>query len=160
MFRIGFGQDSHRFAPGAARRLVLGGVYIEGEAGLEGNSDADVVLHALCRALEQAIGQDAFSRYADEMSRRGVQDSREYVRVAAARVAAAGYRVNNVGVSIEARTPRIDPIRAQMKATIAALLDVPADDVGINATTGEDLTPFGQGLGIQAFVIVSIVRRT
>jgi len=160
MFRIGFGQDSHRFAPGAARRLVLGGGYIEGEAGLEGNSDADVVLHALCRALEQAIGQDAFSRYADEMSRRGVQDSREYVRVAAARVAAAGYRVNNVGVSIEARTPRIDPIRAQMKATIAALLDVPADDVGINATTGEDLTPFGQGLGIQAFVIVSIVRRT
>jgi 2-C-methyl-D-erythritol 2,4-cyclodiphosphate synthase len=160
MFRIGFGQDSHRFAPGAARKLVLGGVYIEGETGLEGNSDADVVLHALCRALEQAIGQDGFSRYADEMSRRGVQDSREYVRVATSRVAAAGYRVNNVGVSIEARTPRIDPIREQMKASIAVLLDVPADDVGINATTGEDLTPFGQGLGIQAFAIVSIVRRT
>lgn len=160
MFRIGFGQDSHRFAQRAARRLVLGGVYIDGETGLEGNSDADVVLHALCRALEQAIGQDEFSRYADEMSRRGVQDSREYVRVAVTRVAAAGYRVNNVGISIEAKRPRIEPVRGPMKASIAALLDVSEGEVGINATTGEDLTPFGQGLGIQAFAIVSIVRRT
>jgi 2-C-methyl-D-erythritol 2,4-cyclodiphosphate synthase len=160
MFRIGFGQDSHRFAQNAARRLVLGGVYIEGETGLDGNSDADVVLHALCRALEQAIGQDEFSRYADEMSARGIDDSREYVRVAAMRVAAAGYRINSVGVSIEAKRPRIDPIRARMKAAIAALLDVGDDAVGINATTGEDLTPFGQGLGVQAFVIVSLVRRT
>src|SRR4051812_15076167 len=141
MFRVGFGQDSHRFANTGGRKLVLGGVYIPGAIGLAGNSDADVVLHALCRALEQAIGQDEFSRYADEMSRRGIDDSREYVTVALARVAEAGYRVNNVGVSIEAHTPRIDPIRAQMKASIATLLGIAEDAVGINATTGEDLTP-------------------
>ena len=158
MFRVGFGQDSHRFAKTGGRKLVLGGVYIPGAIGLAGNSDADVVLHALCRALEQAIGQDGFSRYADEMSRRGIDDSRQYVAVALARVADAGYRVNNVGVSIEAHTPRIDPVRAEMKTSIATLLGIAEDAVGINATTGEGLTPFGQAQGVQAFCIVSLVK--
>ena len=157
MFRIGFGQDSHRFSQDPARKLVLGGVYIADVAGLDGNSDADVVLHALCRALEQAIGRDEFSRYADEMNARGISDSGEYVRVAATRVADAGYRVNNVGITIEARRPRIHPIREPMRASIASLLGVPAEVIGINATTGEDLTPFGQGLGVLAFAIVSLV---
>ena len=160
MFRIGFGQDSHRFSQDPARKLVLGGVYIADVAGLDGNSDADVVLHALCRALEQAIGRDEFSRYADEMNARGISDSGEYVRVAATRVANAGYRVNNVGIAVEARRPRIDAIRDGMRASIASLLGVPVEVVGINATTGEDLTPFGQGLGVQAFAIVSLVAAT
>lgn len=158
MFRIGLGQDSHRFSQDPTRKLVLGGVYIPDVAGLDGNSDADVVLHALCRALEQAIGRDEFSRYADEMNARGINDSGEYVRVAAAHVAEAGYRVNNVGITIEARRPRIDPIRQAMRASIASLLDVPLDAIGINATSGEDLTPFGQGLGVQAFAVVSLVK--
>jgi len=158
MFRIGFGQDSHRFAKDAGRKLVLGGVYIPGATGLEGNSDADVVLHALCRALEQAICQDEFSRYADEMSRRGIDDSREYVRTAVGRVRDAGYRVNNVGVSIEAQVPRIAPLREEMKVSLASLLDVALDAIGINATSGEDLTAFGQGQGVQAFCIVSLVK--
>jgi 2-C-methyl-D-erythritol 2,4-cyclodiphosphate synthase len=64
--RVGLGHDSHRFSSDAARRLMLGGVLIPEHAGLEGDSDADVVLHALCRALEQAIGGDSFSEYATE----------------------------------------------------------------------------------------------
>ncbi len=159
MFRVGLGQDSHRFSQDPTRKLVLGGVYIADVVGLDGNSDADVVLHALCRALEQAIGRDEFSRYADAMNARGISDSGEYVRVAAKRVADAGYRVNNVGITIEARRPRIDAIREAMQASIASLLGVPLDVIGINATTGEDLTPFGQGLGVQAFAIVSLVAR-
>src|SRR6476620_12580313 len=111
MFRVGFGQDSHRFAKTGGRKLVLGGVYIPGAIGLAGNSDADVVLHALCRALEQAIGTDGFSRYADAMSSDGIDDSREYVKVALANVHRAGYDVGNVGLTIEARTPKIEPLR-------------------------------------------------
>lgn len=158
MSRVGLGQDSHRFSADPARKLVLGGVVVAGHPGLEGNSDADVVLHALCRALEQAIGADAFSQYADEMSRNGINDSREYVKVARVHVQDAGYRVNNVGVSIEAHRPRIDPVRLEMKRSIAELLGIVEDDVGINATTGEKMTPFGKGEGIQAFVIVSLDR--
>lgn len=158
MSRVGLGQDSHRFSADPARRLVLGGVVVAGQPGLDGNSDADVVLHALCRALEQAIGTDAFSQYADEMSRKGINDSREYVKVARLHVEEAGYGVNNVGVTIEAHRPKIDPIRVEMKRSIAELLGIAEDDVGVNATTGERMTPFGKGEGVQAFVIVSLDR--
>ena len=160
MFRVGFGQDSHRFSSDTARRLVLGGVDVPGSPGLDGNSDADVVLHALCRALEQAIGDDAFSRYADEMSGRGIVDSREYVKVARSRVEQAGYRISNVGLTLEAGRPRIEPLRLAMKASIAGLLNVAPDAIGINASTGENLTAFGKGEGIQAFAIVSLVAQT
>ena len=122
MFRVGLGQDSHRFSPDAGRALVLGGVVVPGGAGLDGNSDADVVLHALCRALEQASGSDGFSRYADAMSRNAINDSREYVKVALANVHRAGYDVGNVGLTIEARTPKIELLREAMKNSVAALL--------------------------------------
>ena len=156
-FRVGLGQDSHRFSTDPRRPLVLGGIVIPGARGLDGNSDADVVLHALCRALEQAIGDDAFARYADDMSRNGINDSREYVKVARANVGRAGYDVNNVGLTIEASTPKIEPLRDGMKASVAALLGIDPRDVGINASTGEALTAFGRGEGIQAFAIVSLV---
>ena len=157
MFRVGLGQDSHRFSTDAGRALVLGGVVVPGGRGLAGNSDADVVLHALCRALEQAIGTDGFSRYADAMSSDGIDDSREYVKVALANVNRAGYDVGNVGLTIEARTPKIEPLREAMKGSVAALLRISPGAVGINASTGEDLTAFGRGDGIQAFAIVSLV---
>jgi len=156
MSRIGFGQDSHRFSSDPNRKLVLGGVPVPNEAGLEGNSDADVVLHALCRALEQAIGRDSFSQYADEMSRRGIADSREYLKVAKAHVEEAGYRVINIGLTIEALRPRIETLSPMMKRTISGILEIAADAIGINATTGERMTPFGQGEGIQAFAIVNL----
>ncbi len=156
MSRVGFGQDSHRFSRDPKRKLVLAGIVVPHEVGLDGNSDADVVLHALCRALEQAIGRDSFSQYADEMSQQGIQDSRAYVQVARSHVEDAGYRVNNVGLTIEAQRPKIDPIRQEMKRSVASLLGISEDAVGINATTGENMTPFGKGEGIQAFAIVSL----
>jgi 2-C-methyl-D-erythritol 2,4-cyclodiphosphate synthase len=94
------------------------------------------------------------------MSGRGIVDSREYVKVARSRVEQAGYRINNVGLTIEARRPSIEPLRLAMKASIAGLLNIPPERVGINATTGEDLTAFGKGEGIQAFAIVSLVAQT
>ncbi len=157
MFRVGFGQDSHRFSSDATRKLVLGGVLIPGAQGLEGNSDADVVLHALCRALEQAVGRQDFSHYADEMSRNGINDSREYVKVARIHVEEAGYRVNNVGLSIEALKPRVAAFCDAMKNVVAEILAVAPGAIGINATSGEHMTSFGKGEGIQAFAIVSII---
>ena len=154
MFRVGFGQDSHRFSSDANRKLVLGGVLIPDARGLDGNSDADVVLHALCRALEQAVGKQ------DEMSRKGINDSREYVKVAKIHVEEAGYRVNNVGLSIEALKPKVDAFCDAMKNVVAEILDIAPGAVGVNATSGEHLTPFGKGEGIQAFAIVSIIAET
>jgi len=91
------------------------------------------------------------------MSRDGINDSREYVKVAFANVQRAGFDVGNVGLTIEARTPKIEPVRDAIKASVAALLVIDPRDVGINASTGEALTAFGRGEGIQAFAIVSLV---
>lgn len=159
MSRVGLGQDCHRFSADPERPLVLGGVIVPDEQGLDGNSDADVVLHALCRALEQAIGGDDFSDYADEMSRQGISDSRAYVNVARSHIEEAGYRVNNVGITIEAQRPKIDPIRGEMRRKIAHLLGISESDIGINASSGEKMTAFGKGEGIQAFAIVSLDPR-
>lgn len=158
MFRVGFGHDSHAFEPeGSQKPLILGGVVFAGHPGLLANSDGDVVLHALFNAISQAIGHRSLGVYADPICQSGVTDSRVYLAVALDMARQAGYTINNVGVSIEARRPKIEPMSAQMKTRLARLLDVDEDRVGITATTGEGLTAFGRGEGIQVFVVVSLV---
>lgn len=159
MIRVGLGQDSHPFEPdGSAKPLILGGVLFPGHPGLRANSDGDVVLHALFNALSQAIGGRSLGVYADPLCARGVTDSKAYLQVALDMVSRAGYTIGNVGVSIEAYRPRIEPMAEQMKESIAGLLGISADQVGITATSGEGLTAFGRGEGVQAFVIVSLIK--
>lgn len=160
MVRVGFGHDSHAFEPeGSAKPLVLGGVIFPGHPGLLANSDGDVVLHALFNALSQAVGGRSLGVYADALCAAGVTDSSAYLPTALDMVRRAGYTIANVGVSIEARRPRIEPMAAPVKAHIARLLGVAEDQVGITATSGEGLTAFGRGEGIQVFVIVSLVSQ-
>jgi 2-C-methyl-D-erythritol 2,4-cyclodiphosphate synthase len=155
-FRVGIGQDSHKFSEDERRKLFLGGFEVSDEKGLEGNSDADVVIHAICRALEQAIGGESFSVYADEMNGRGITDSKEYLKVSVAHVKEKGYKINNVGISIEAKRPNISKISGSIKNSLSPILEISIDDIGINATSGEGMTPFGRGEGVQAFAIVSL----
>jgi 2-C-methyl-D-erythritol 2,4-cyclodiphosphate synthase len=158
MIRVGLGQDSHAFEPEGSRKpLILGGVVFPGHPGLLANSDGDVVLHALFNALSQAIGKRSLGVYADPICQRGGKDSRAYIAVALDMVRQAGYTISNVGVSIEARRPKIEPLAEQMKKSLAGLLGVADDQVGITATSGEGLTAFGRGEGIQVLVIVSLV---
>lgn len=159
MIRIGLGQDSHAFEQdGSVKPLIMGGVVCPGHPGLLANSDGDVVLHALFNALSQAIGKRSLGVYADPICQQGIKDSRAYLRVALDMVRDAGYTINNVGVSIEARRPKIEPMAEQMKRSLCELLAVADDQVGITATTGEGLTAFGRGEGIQVFVIVSLTK--
>ncbi len=158
MFRVGFGQDSHWFLDDANKKLVLGGIEVEGEKGLKGNSDGDAVLHAICASIEQALGRVNFSVYADEMCKNGIIDSAEYLKVALSHMKEDGYDINNLGISIEAKTPKILPIEERMKNRLAELLQIEKSQIGINATTGEELTAFGRGEGIQVFVIVSLIK--
>lgn len=129
-----------------------------GEKGLEGNSDADVVIHSLCRALEQSIGGESFSIYADDMHKRGIDSSVEYLKIAKSHVEEAGYRINNIGINIEAKKPRIIPIASQIRNNISQILNVDQSCISINATSGEDLTAFGRGEGIQVWTIVSLIK--
>lgn len=157
-FRVGIGQDSHKFSNTAGRKLFLGGVEIANESGLEGNSDGDVIVHAICRALEQAIGGESFSIYADRMNREGIMDSKEYLKISVKHVQEKGYKINNVGISVEAKKPNIAKISENIKKSLATVLEISTENIGINATSGEEMTPFGKGEGIQAFAIVSLIK--
>lgn len=157
-FRVGIGQDSHKFSNTAGRKLFLGGVEIADGMGLEGNSDGDAIIHAICRALEQAIGGESFSIYADQMNKEGIMDSKEYLKISVMHVKEKGYKINNVGISVEAKKPNISKISASIKNSLAAVLEITTENIGINATSGEDLTPFGKGEGIQVFAIVSLIK--
>ena len=158
-FRIGMGQDSHKFSDDPNKKLFLGGVEISNEAGFKSNSDGDVIIHSLCNALEQAIGGESLSVYSCSMCHdKGITDSKEYLKVAMEHIKEKGYKINNVGISVEAKTPKILPVAEKIRETLAPILEIKKEDIGINATSGEELTSFGKGEGVQAFAIVSLVK--
>jgi len=157
MIRVGFGQDSHPFDTN--KKCILGGIEVKCEkGGLSGNSDGDVVVHAMCAAIEQALGRKNFSTYSDDMCKNGIVDSKEYLKIAISHMKQDNYIINNIGISIEAKTPKILPVEDKMKECLAPFLETDIENIGINATTGEGLTAFGKGEGVQVFVIVSIVK--
>lgn len=156
--RIGIGQDSHRFSK-AKRPLVLGGVKVASSGGLEGNSDTDVILHSLCNALSSAIGGDSLSTWFDEMVERGVKDSQKAVEHILRKVDGEKYRVENVSIAVEAKKPYIELLTVKkMKKVISDLLKISDEQVGITFTSGEGLTPFGKGLGVQSICIVLLSK--
>jgi 2-C-methyl-D-erythritol 2,4-cyclodiphosphate synthase len=153
------GQDSHRFeGRGSKKPLMLAGVKIPGSAGLEGNSDADVVLHALTNAVSGISGVNILGKISDGMClKRGITDSRAYLKRALATL--GDFRLVHVSVSVEAKRPKLEKLIPAMKRSLAKLCGLSARDIGITATTGEGLTAFGRGEGIQAFVIVSAEKK-
>lgn len=159
MFRVGLGQDSHRFAEGKSKPLVLGGFVIPGEKGMDTNSDGDVMLHAVFNALSQAIGGRSIGYYADSMCfEEGITDSKEYVKVALRMVEEKGYKISNIGLMVEAKRPMLEPHSDAIKKSLAAILGIDKSRVGLTFTTGDGLTSFGKGEGIQAFAIASLVK--
>lgn len=153
--RTGLGQDSHRFLELAdpKRPLILGGVEFDGLP-LSGNSDADVVLHAVTNAISSVTGVNVIGKTADEMCKRGITDSSEYLRVALEHM--GDLRISHLAISIECLKPKISPSIDAMKAKLAELLGIEARDVGITATTGEGLTGMGRGEGVQVLAILTV----
>ncbi len=157
MIRTGIGQDSHKFQKNKA--LVLGGTRIQEFDGLGGNSDGDAIMHALCNALAGCVGKGSIGTYSDKMClEHGITDSREYLRTAYGFVKDKGYKVSNVSVAIEAKKPWLEKYFAAMKKEISGILDISAEEVGITVTSGEGLTSFGKGEGIQVIAIATIIK--
>lgn len=155
--RVGHGFDVHAFAQG--RRLIIGGVDIPCERGLAGHSDADVLLHAICDALLGAAGLgDIGHHFPDSDPRYKGIDSRELLRHVAGQLRALGWRTGNVDATIIAQTPRMAPHIADMRANIAADLDLEVVAVNVKATTTERLGFTGRGEGIAAEAVCLIAR--
>jgi 2-C-methyl-D-erythritol 2,4-cyclodiphosphate synthase len=153
--RVGQGFDVHALASG--RKLVIGGVEIPHYKGLEGHSDADVLLHAICDALLGAAALGDIGRhFPDTDERYRGADSRDLLRAVAAEVKKAGFRVVNVDATILAQAPRMAPHIPRMVANIAADLGLPEGSVNVKATTTEQLGFVGRGEGIAAQAIALV----
>ncbi len=136
--RIGHGYDVHRLVEG--RALILGGVNIPYELGLDGHSDADVLLHAVMDALLGAAGlRDIGYHFPDTDMRYKGADSLELLRCVADKLRSAGYRVSNVDVTMIAQQPKLKPHIPQMMENIAKALEIGVDRVNVKATTEEHL---------------------
>ncbi len=153
--KVGIGQDSHRFDfENKTKVFKLGGVTFDGVSPLAGNSDADAVLHAITNAVSGVTCVNILGRIADEMcQKRGITDSSEYLKEALKYL--VDVKIVHVSISIECSYPRITPKIPEMRKVISSLLGIPENSVGITATSGEGLTQFGQGQGVQAFCIVT-----
>ena len=155
--RVSIGQDSHRFAAeDAAGFCVLGGVAFEDAPPFLANSDGDVVLHAVTNAVSGITCRNILGARADEMCRGGITDSREYIAVAMRDLREAGYRAVHLSITIEGKRPKISPKVEEMRRSIAALMGLGENCVGITATTGEGLTAFGRGEGVSVFCVLTV----
>lgn len=155
MTRVGIGYDVHRFAHG--RRLILGGVEIPHETGLEGHSDADVLSHAIADALLGAAGLPDIGHHfpPSDLSIRGIS-SLVILRRVADLIAEQGGVIQNVDATLIAEAPRIAPHLHTMKPAIASAIDIAPNLVGIKATTNEGMGFLGRGEGIAAMAVATV----
>ena len=155
MIHVGIGYDVHRLAAG--RKLILGGVLIPHSLGLEGHSDADVLMHALCDAVFGALGAgDLGHFFPNTDSRWHHAASKIFLQEAARQVKLHDGKIVNVDSTVIAEQPKIQPHVAAMKAHIAEALDIHPQRVGIKATTNERMGFVGREEGIAAFAIASV----
>jgi len=157
MFRTGIGYDIHRLVRG--RKLILGGVKIPYERGLDGHSDADVLSHAIADALLGAAGESDIGHHfpnTDE-SIKGI-DSQEILRQVQVILMQKQYAIVNIDSSVIAEEPRIGPHIGAMRDRISRTLNIPTDQIGIKATTNEGLGFIGRREGIAAMAIATLEK--
>ena len=150
--RIGHGYDVHKLVEG--RDLILGGVKIDYELGLLGHSDADVLLHAVSDALLGAAGLGDIGRHVpDTDPKYKGADSGKLLAEVGEKIAAAGYKVGNIDVTMIAQKPKLKDHIPQMQKNIAAFLGIEENRVNVKATTEEKLGFTGEGLGMSCHAV-------
>ena len=156
--RIGHGYDVHRLVPG--RALILGGVKIPYELGLDGHSDADVLLHAVMDALLGAAAlRDIGYHFPDTDPTYKGADSMQLLKEVGRKIAAAGYRVGNIDVTMIAQKPKLKDYIPTMAKNIAASLEIEENRVNVKATTEEHLGFTGTGEGMSCHAVCLLEER-
>jgi 2-C-methyl-D-erythritol 2,4-cyclodiphosphate synthase len=151
------GVDAHRFSEDPTRRLVLGGVVIDGAPGLEGHSDADAIAHACADALLGAAGLgDLGQHFPDTDPAWAGADSLELLGEVVRRVRAEGWEPGNVDCTIVIETPRLAPHRAAMQERLRAVVDAP---VHVKATRAEQMGALGRGEGVACWAVALVTGR-
>lgn len=158
-FRIGSGHDTHRLVAG--RPLILGGIAIPHERGLDGHSDADVVLHAVTDALLGAAAWgDIGDTYPDTDPKWQGADSRLFLSETLARLNQWGWKVVNLDVTVFAQEPKLGPLKTAIRQSIASLLKLSIECINVKAKTGEKVGHIGRGeaIGCHAVVLIERIR--
>jgi 2-C-methyl-D-erythritol 2,4-cyclodiphosphate synthase len=155
MVHVGIGYDVHALVTG--RRLVLGGVDIPHIKGLDGHSDADALMHAICDAILGAMGEPDIGHFFPNTDERwrGVP-SRVFLEEAARQLKSRGGRLVNIDSTLIAQAPKVYPHVGQMKANIASALGIDPKQVGVKATTNELMGFIGREEGIAAMAVASV----
>src|SRR5262249_26991320 len=155
MIHVGIGYDVHQLVEG--RKLVLGGVEISHTKGLDGHSDADALMHAICDAVLGALGEEDIGHFFPNTDPRwkGVP-SKIFLEEAAKQAAQRRARIVNIDATVIAQAPKIYPHIAEMKKRIAAALGIGVQQVGVKATTNEHMGFIGREEGIAAMAVASI----
>ena len=157
--RVGIGHDVHRLVPG--RKLMLGGLEIPHTHGLEGHSDADVVLHAVCDAMLGAAGLgDIGDHFPNTDAKYKDASSSLFLEQVNKKIHEAGYIIENVDVLILAEEPKLQGLKLKIKVHMARQLGLDPMQVNIKAGTNEGLGYIGAGDAIAAYAVVLLKRRT
>ena len=152
---VGIGYDVHRLTTG--RKLILGGIEIPHDRGLDGHSDADVLTHAIADALLGAVGERDIGHHFPntDPSIKGI-DSQEILSRVQAILTARRFAIINIDCSLIAEAPKIGPYLGPMRARLSATLQIPPQRICVKATTNEGLGFIGKGEGIAAMAVVSV----
>lgn len=157
LVKTGLGQDSHRFEGlDSSKPCVIAGVHFKEVPGFKANSDGDVVYHAICNAITSITGVLVLGGIADDLCLKdGITDSSAYLKEAK-KTLKENQKISHIAISIEAKKPKFSSHLQEMKQNIAEILEIQEDQVGITATSGEGLTDFGCGDGVQCLSILTI----
>ncbi len=158
LFRIGFGYDVHRLI--ADRPLILGGVHVPHPFGLDGHSDADVLIHAIMDAVVGALGKgDIGQHFPDtDPEYKGIS-SLILLKAVVDLARADGFQLNNLDVTVVAQVPRLAPHLLEMRGNLAKVFDTQVERVNIKATTSEGLGFCGKREGMEAFAVASLIHK-
>ncbi|MBR3546974.1 MAG: 2-C-methyl-D-erythritol 2,4-cyclodiphosphate synthase [Bacteroidaceae bacterium] len=155
--RVGMGYDVHRLVEG--RDLWLGGIKVEHSLGLDGHSDADVLIHAICDALLGAANmRDIGYHFPDNSNQYLNIDSKILLRKTVELIDSKGYQVGNIDATICAERPKLNPFIPQMQQCMADVIGIDAEDISIKATTTEKLGFTGREEGMSAYAVVLIQK--
>ncbi len=157
MVHTGIGYDVHQMAAG--RKLIIGGVEIPHDRGLDGHSDADVLMHAICDAVLGALGKgDIGQFFPNDDPQWKDAPSRVFLEEAARQAKLEDARIINIDASLIAEEPKLMPHAAAMKENIASALGIPIEKIGVKATTNETMGFVGRGEGIASMAVAAVDR--
>lgn len=151
--RVGLGQDSHGFDKNLSKPCRIGGFTITDSLPFAADSDGDIVLHAICNAITSLTHIPILGDIAITLCRQGITDSRVYIEKALETL--GSQIISYVALSIEGKTPRLQSRSKEIRKKVAEILELQIEQVGLTITSGDGLTAFGRGEGMQCFCIIT-----